>query len=584
MRFLIIYLLFFLSSLTVQLKAQSFELEYIFDQTIEIPRKYQGKKPSSMLEAAGMSEEVITHLLENDYLEATLDSVNVDTLQYRYLAHIHTGPVYKFESLKLDSTGLFFLNELGILPPETANDFLFARERISDYYATIGYPFAKVRLNQLELDQGKINARLRINEGPRIIMDSIRVHGDVKLRYGYWENYLNIDFSESYNHEDIMDVENKVKKLTFLELEKNPELSFFYDYASLDLYVKKKNSSRFDLIFGVIPTNSIEGKQLFLSMDFTAEMLNRMGYGEYLFIDFERLRPEQQKLEVEFNYPYLLDLPYGLDAHFSIFRNGFDYQTIRSDLGIQYLINSSDFLKLYWNIESSRLIDLDTTRLKNTMMLPEDLDVNINGIGLEYFLTRLDYKFNPRRGYQLRVNASGGLRRIKENLAILSLGDDNFDFQTLYDELDLEEPRFEIRTNLSCYYPLKDRGAFAFHLNGGWKYSSSQLRRNEKFQIGGNNLLRGFDEASIFTSWYGLTTIEYRLLLSNNSYFSLPFIDFAILEDTEGDTSYALGIGGSLGIETNVGLFNFSIAVGRTENEAFDFSRPKAHFGFVSLF
>ena len=81
--------------------------------------------------------------------------------------------------------------------------------------------------------------------------------------------------------------------------------------------------------------------------------------------------------------------------------------------------------------------------------------------------------------------------------------------------------------------------------------------RNEKYQIGGNNLLRGFDEASIFTSWYALTTIEYRLLLSNNSYFSLPFVDLALIENEEGSSSYAIGIGGSLGIETSVGLFQF---------------------------
>ena len=84
--------------------------------------------------------------------------------------------------------------------------------------------------------------------------------------------------------------------------------------------------------------------------------------------------------------------------------------------------------------------------------------------------------------------------------------------------------------------------------------------------------------------YYAISTVEYRLLLSNNSYFSLPFIDAGFIENADGDRELATGIGGSLGIETKVGLFNFTIAVGRTSSVGFDFGRPKAHFGFVSLF
>ena len=408
-----VYLTLLLSFIVFETNGQSFSVNFVNDTIIDIPEKYLNRKVSSSYEASVLAEQLVEDLVANDHLEASVDSIVMDSSQYNYQVYIHKGPAYTFESLQLDSAGSEFLKKLELEVPKSAGDYLFARKKISEHYSMFGYPFVKVKLDSLKLDHGNINARLKIDEGPGIIMDSIRVHGDVKLRYGYWKNYLNIDISDNYNHKHIISAGEKLRKLTFLELERDPELSFFYNYASLDLYVKKRNSSRFDLLFGVIPTNSIEGKQLFLSLDFTAEMLNRMGYGEYIYIDFERLRPEQQKLEIEFNYPYLLDMPYGLDARFSIFRNGFDYQTINSQLGIQYLINSTDFLKLSWNIESSRLIDLDTTQIRNTRMLPEDLDVDINGIGLEYFLTRLDYKFNPRSGLQLRLNAACGLRTIK---------------------------------------------------------------------------------------------------------------------------------------------------------------------------
>ena len=141
---------------------------------------------------------------------------------------------------------------------------------------------------------------------------------DSKIREGYINNYLDFNKGDPYNHNKLKEIKSQVDRLTFLKQEKSPDLSFHLNYATLNLYVEPKNASRFDLLFGVIPTNDIQGQQLFLSLDFTAEMLNKLGFGEYIFINFERLRPEQQKFELAFNYPYLLDLPFAIDVKFNI--------------------------------------------------------------------------------------------------------------------------------------------------------------------------------------------------------------------------------------------------------------------------
>ena len=56
-----------------------------------------------------------------------------------------------------------------------------------------------------------------------------------------------------------------------------------------------------------------------------------------------------------------------------------------------------------------------------------------------------------------------------------------------------------------------------------------------------------------------------------------------ILKDFEGE-AFVIGLGGGLVLETKVGMFNFSVAVGQLRNEGFDWGRPKAHFGYISLF
>lgn len=561
---------------------QTGESDYHFEDTYLT--NDQAKVPQELL------APVIDKLIAEDYLEASVDSIVWNKESEISNAYLHVGPHYTFRELQLDSLSEDLLRRLDIKSPRTAQEFIIVREKLRSYYGDNGYPFAVIRLEDMRIEDGVVHGYMDVQENDKIIMDSIIIHGDVKIRQGYLRNYLDIYSGELYNHTKVKKIKRKLDQLTFLKTTEEPGVSFIYDYASLNLYVEPENTSRFDLLFGVIPTNNVMGRQLFLSLDFSAELLNRLGYGEYLFIDFERLRPEQQKFDVAFNYPYLLDTPFAIDASFGIFRNALDFQTVKSNLGVQYLINSTDYLKVAWDVESSRIVDVDTTALLLSRELPDRLSVSQSGLAVEYYMTRQDHRFNPRRGVTINARATGGQRKILVDPGITSLSSDQVDFATSYDTLDLSTPRFELKADVSYFIPILRRGVVAVHASGGWRFTSTDkdLFINEQFQIGGNKLLRGFDEASIFTPFYALGTVEYRLLLSENSYFSAPFVDVAYIDRSLGNSEsvqeIAIGIGAGLVFETKVGLFNFSIATGRNDDQGFDFSRPKAHFGFSSLF
>jgi len=544
----------------------------------------RNQKPNEIL------KEYIDNAILDNYLEASIDSIYIDTLlEPKHIAIFHRGPQYNFEKLVFDSTNLNLFKSWNVKPPSNSQEFVHLRKKVTNYYANNGYPFAKLYLKNLSLDNNEISGNLKLEKGLRIIIDSLKIKGDLKIRKSYLEKYLNIHEGQLYDHSKVEKIGSLLDKLTFLNQEKYPDLSFFYGKSTVNLYLKEKNTSRFDLLFGLIPTNSIQGRQLFLSLDFTTELLNKLGYGEYLFVNFERLRPEQQKFQFQFNYPYILNLPYAIDFDFSIFRNSLNYQTLKSNLGVQYIVDSDVRIKVGWDIETSNIVEIDTASLLSTRMLPSDLDVSHNGISIEVVVDKLDYKFNPRQGYSLYFQGTAGRKNISRNTSILSLSNDEVNFGSLYDAEILNSFRYEIESEFSYFLPLAIRGAIGFQMASGWRFSDSRLFRNEKFQLGGNQLLRGFDEATFFTSYYAISTFEYRLLLSNNSYFSVPFIDIGFIEDPENDinsndSTLAIGIGSSLGIETKAGLFNFSIAVGRTSDIGFDFKRPKAHFGFISLF
>ena len=557
-------------------------------QPINIVDSIDLKRGQGLVESLG---SYLDDLILDNYLEASVDSLYIDTLKGapRHIAILHIGTQYTFEKLVFDTTNLNLFKSWKVDPPTNSSEFVHLRNKVTEYYANNGYPFAKLYLNNLTLENKEIKGKLILKKGRKIIIDSLKIHGDLKLRRAYLEKYLDINEGQLYDHSKVKKIGLLLDKLTFLNQEKDPDLSFFYNYSTVNLYLKNKNTSRFDLLFGLIPTNSIEGRQLFLSLDFTAELLNKLGYGEYLFVNFERLRPEQQMFEFNFNYPYILNLPYAIDFDFSIFRNSLNYQTLKSNLGVQYIVDSDIKIKVGWDIETTNIVEVDTVQLLSSRMLPDDLDISHSGISIEAEVNKLDYRFNPRRGYSIYFQGIAGRKTINRNTLILNLSNDDVNFENLYDAEKLNSFRYEIKSKLSFFIPLARRGALGFRLSSGWRISDSRLFRNEKFQLGGNKLLRGFDEATFFTSYYNISTIEYRLLLSNNSYFSVPFVDLGIIENPDNSegangSTLAVGIGSSLGIETKAGLFNFSIAVGRTSEIGFDFKRPKAHFGFISLF
>ena len=65
------------------------------------------------------------------------------------------------------------------------------------------------------------------------------------------------------------------------------------------------------------------------------------------------------------------------------------------------------------------------------------------------------------------------------------------------------------------------------------------------------------------------------------------FGDFGYTEDVTEETrnfDRPLGLGGGLTFETGVGVFGISLAVGRQQNNPFDFRSVKTHFGYVSYF
>ena len=145
--------------------------------------------------------------------------------------------------------------------------------------------------------------------------------------------------------------------------------------------------------------------------------------------------------------------------------------------------------------------------------------------------------------------------------------------------------QFRLAFSIDKYWKLAARHTIKTSFDGKYFYSA-HIFENEKYRIGGVNSLRGFDDQSIFTPYYAMANVEYRFLLSKNSYFS-TFFNAAMVQDAragKGSFDFPFGFGAGAAIETKAGIFGISYAMGKQLDNKINFKSAKIHIGYVNYF
>lgn len=528
-------------------------------------------------------KQVLVQLHSKSYLEASIDKLTqIDSI---FEAHLYVGNAYEWANLKNGNIEKAFLSQVGVLEKlYQKSSFSYIelaklQDELLTYAENNGYPFAEVWLDSIRISGQKIDAQIFMNKGSLVTLDSLKMTGDVKISKTYLSNYFGIREGSLYNKKKILKIRDRIQELPFLKEKSPPSVTFIENKATVNLYLEKKKASRFDFLIGFLPNNNNEDNRLLLTGDFETQMENQFGLGEKIYASFERLRPGIQDLEVSFAYPYILDLPFGVDVKFNQYKRDTTFSDVIFDFGVQYLLEGGNYLKAFWNNTASNLLSVDTNRIKQGRF-PQNLDVSISTFGLEYSWQKLDYRFNPRQGWRLFLRAGAGVKEIKENQGILDVAE-NF-----YDTLNTKTFQYKLDGKIERFFPLGNRSTALLSGQSGLIISENPIYQNEQYRIGGNKLLRGFNEESIFATFFTILTLEYRLLIGQNSYFNV-FGDYAYLEDRAVgkrifDRPFGFGLG--MNFETTAGVFGITLAVGSQQGQSPDFRNPKIHFGYVSFF
>ncbi|UPT67414.1 MAG: BamA/TamA family outer membrane protein [Sphingobacteriales bacterium JAD_PAG50586_3] len=543
-------------------------------------KKYKVKKQfANTADRKAALQGVLLDLYNRGYLAASYDSIKGDSIKQK--AYLHAGLPYTWAQIKHASIDEGILNRAGFKEkfytgkPVSFKEVTRLQESIVKYCEDNGYPFANVKLDSITIDTAKaMQASLVLEKGKMFKIDSIVVKGTSKISKPYLYSYLGVRPGDLYSESEVQRIALRIKELPFVKEIKPAEVLFGDKGAKIVLYIDDRKASTFNGILGFLPNSDPTKTKPLLTGELHLKLNNALNRGELIDINWRKLQAATQYLDVKLAYPYLFSTNFGLDGNLNLYKRDTTFLNLVRGIGVQYLLKGGNYLKFFVENRSSTL--LNTVGLENVQVLPPNADISTTLYGVEIRADKLDYRYNPRKGYSIYVKAGIGAKNIKRNDKINP---------EVYEGLKLRSTQVNSELQASYYFPLSKRSVIKTGVQAGYQFNQN-LFVNELYRLGGLNLLRGYTDESVFVSGYSIFTLEYRFLLEQNSYL-FAFTDGGyyqrkVVQGFNDFVPYSFGAG--ISFETKIGIFSLAYALGNEFDNNIQFRNAKIHFGITNYF
>ena len=467
------------------------------------------------------------------------------------------------------------------------SEWQILQQRLLTYYENNGYPFASVYLDSVQIINENISALLKVDKAVLYHLDSIRIIGNFKIGKKFLQQYLDIENGSLYNKQILTNVDKKIKELPYATLLQPSDITMLGSGSILNIYANEKKNSQVNFLIGLLPA-TIATDKLQLTGDVNLNLNNVFARGENILLKWQLLQPKSPRLNLGFSQPYLFNSPFGFNFLFNLFKKDSSFLQLDAQVGTGFQLKNNQKGNLFIQFQNSSLLAgaVDTNVIKFQKKLPQNIDVKAINAGLEYSFNRTDYILNPRRGSILNLKTILGIKNIKPNNDILNIKEAGFDYASLYDSIKPKTYQLRLQSTFAHFIKTGKLSTLKLESDAGIYYSPV-IFRNELFQIGGYKLLRGFDEESIYANRYAIFTVEFRQLLSLNSYL-YTFVDAGLVQNKwqqQNSNNQFVSMGLGISFETKAGLLNLGLAAGKRNDIKFNIRQAaKIHFGYINYF
>jgi translocation and assembly module TamA len=539
---------------------------------------------------------LIDSLQKEGFLQSQVD--HIDSQSNPNKAYIHLGHKITSALLTVDDVSRDILQRSGLKIKEELTTSLSAhairgiQKRIVNFWENNGYPFARCSLDIEALDSNRLSALLLVNKGPLIVFDTFALFGDAKISAKYLSALTGIKPGSPYKESLVANLDRLLRTIPFVRLQKNSAILFIDNKARPMVYLEKRNNDVVDGIIGFAPPASgvTPNQRLLLTGEFKLQRNNLFGSGQFLDINTRFFNERSQELRSRLDIPYIRGSNLGLQLRI----NGLKFDTLYSQLhlkiGTSLAINGNDKITFFIENIETTMIAADTNLIKITKRLPNTQSMSNRAYGAELQINRLDYAFNPRKGYRFSGVVSVGSKKIIKDIRIasLKLQNNNGESYSIYDSVSLNMLQYSYAIKFENYLPVGRHFTFKTALSAEG-IAAPQLFFSDLIRFGGVYSLRGFNEQSLFASSLLLLNLEYRYILAENSnifaFWNGAYYESMQVNMQQASRDFPFGLGAGAHLETsNNFLLVIAYALGKELNNPIRLQAGKFHFGLTKLF
>ncbi len=566
-------------------KAQQYNLHIYTPDSISVNNYIKYSKPNGLVDSFSViyeTKRIIEKLQNNGFLAASLDTIK--WLKSEKVANVYIYPRKQYFWLIINKGNIDLeeLNDAGIkLKRYSENvlrlkDFNMLKNDIVTWYNNHGYPFASVWLTNVEIKDSLVSASLYLEKHKKFFFDSIIVKGDATIPVNYLRNYLGIKKNEVYAEHKIQKADQRLNEIDFVKALKPVEIDFKEKHADVYTYLSEQKANRFYGIAGLL-SDPDKDQNLIITGELDLLLTNAFSRGEQIVFNWQRLESATQELNSTFAYPYIFGSAVGFQFDFELYKKDSSYLTTQPGLLFRFFLEGDHYFKLFvQNMRSSLLLDPEKYNEYNEGFS----NVTKTSYGLGYHISRLDYKYNPQKGFAFDIESGYG-KKTKEQQK-----DSGF--------VDFTARELETVILADWYISLWPKNmlnisgeAGCLSLIGEPLVGEEEMgySENELFRVGGANSLRGFNEDALLAQRYAIISAEYRYLFEKNSNLFIFWDGAYYLNTIEGLTEdFPFGFGVGANLASKAGIFTISYALGKQFDNPVDIRSAKIHIGYINLF
>ena len=564
----LLFLFFFIFFLTFFFYGQSIQVHYTLlnNSSFKKNKDFKPFEIKKIEELNSILENNKNQWLEKGYYLASFKPLYVSSTEIEVLVEI--GSHFPNVAIVINDSIKSQLRSFGIenIPKNSLKTspslFKLFIDKTLKAYANNGYPFAQVFFAEQEIIEQQIQIQMNISSGKFYRFSDIIVKGDSSISKSTVQNLIGIKINDIYSEEKLSSIDRILQQTNFISVLKKSELLFTENGVELYVYLENQKMSSVNGALGLQPNP--QSQRIGLTGDIQIKLQNVFKKAELIDLNWRSIKPLTQALQLNLNYPFLFKSPFGIDFKFNLYKRDSTFLDLKSFIGIQYSFKNNLQLKGFYQVNSSEILS-KTSNPSSLFSYLAPIKLNSYGLSLQY--KHINYLPNPSKGFSLFIETSIGNRTIKkENTAL----EKSYVYKSIFQYV--------------CYIPITKRNIIKVGVNFE-SYTSSTIFQNERYRFGGLNSLRGFNEEELFASTKLITSLEYRFLLDKNSN-AFIFYDQGIYEDNtltyKIDNPFGVGAGISFG--SRIGIFSISYALGKQENNPFEFRNGKIHFGYITYF